>query len=154
MEIGKFFTFAMKINTYCFIKHQKKVTTINKLFLLKYLIKQFSLFTIYIISASPLEAQENINFTGVKEPIRELNSLSEEPLQWSMQRTITSATTTKIVWSAPIFSNNDTDNSVNYHSLKWKFLPYSEIEVNSNILLDIPPSIDVEALIPASSIHK
>ena len=154
MEIGKFFTFAMKTNSNCLFKPLNKIATINKLHFLKYLIRQISLITIYIISASPLEAQENINFTGIKKPVREINSLREEPLQWSMQRKNKSSITTKIVWSAPIFSDKDTDDSGKYRGLKWKILPYSEIELNNNILLDITPSIDVEALIPASSIDK
>ena len=144
----------MKINTNYSSKHEIKIFAVNKVYFLKYLIQQVTFLTIYIISASPLEAQENINFIGIKKPVREINSLREEPLQWSMQRKNKSSITTKIVWSAPSFSDKDKDDSGKYSGLKWKILPYSEIELNNNILLDITPSIDVEALIPASSIDK
>lgn len=130
----------------------------NKIHFFKSLMQQVSLISIYIISASPLQAQENINFNRIKTPIREFSSLSEEPLQWSMQRTNNSATTkNEIVWSTNTIKYKDakvSDNSRTNHSLKWKILPDSDNEVNSNILLDTNPSIDIEALIPASSIQN
>ena len=131
------FTLTMKINTNYSSEHEMKICLVNKVNFLKYLIQQVTFFTIYIISASPLEAQENINFIGIKKPVREFNSLREEPLQWSMQRKNKSSITTKIVWSAPIFSDKDTDDSEKYHRLKWKILPYSEIELNNNMRLHV-----------------